>query len=96
MNHAEVVSVLLDVLTSIQQNSGRDIASISGNTCPIGDLDGFDSLNGVEATVELADRLGVEISGTSVFVNESGTKALTVTEVAERLTAAHACAGKPK
>ena len=93
MNHAEVVSVLLDVLTSIQQNSGRDIAAISGDTCPVGDLDGFDSLNGVEATVELADRLGIEISGTSVFVNESGTKALSVTEVAERLTAEHARTG---
>lgn len=93
MNHAEVLSVLLDVLTSIQQNSGRDIAAISGDTCPVGDLDGFDSLNGVEATVELADRLGIEISGTSVFVNESGTKALSVTEVAERLTAENARTG---
>lgn len=93
MNHAEVVSVLLDVLTCIQQNSGRDIAAISGNNCPIGDLDGFDSLNGVEATVELADRLGIEISGTSVFVNESGTKALSVTEVAERLIAEHTRTG---
>ena len=93
MNHAEVVSVLLDVLTSIQQNSGRDMTAISGNNCPIGDLDGFDSLNGVEATVELADRLGIDISGTSVFVNDLGTKALSVTEVAERLIAAHARLG---
>lgn len=93
MNHAEVVSVLRDVLTSIQQKSGRDIDVISGETCPIGDLDGFDSLNGVEATVELADRLGIEISGASVFVNESGTKALSVTEVAERLNAEHARTG---
>jgi hypothetical protein len=94
MNQAEVVAVLLDVLTTIQQNSGRNIAAISGDTCPIGDLDGFDSLNGVEATVELADRLGIVIASISIFVNESGTKALSVTEIAKRLTAEPACTGR--
>ena len=88
MNRDEVVNVLLDVLSTIQQNSGRNCVSINENMCPIGNLDGFDSLNGVEATVELVDRLGVEISGVSIFVNESGTNALSVSQVVERLSAA--------
>jgi len=90
MNRAEIVSVLFDVLKSIQLDSGRESIPLYGSTCPIGDLDGFDSLNGVEATVELADRLGIEIAGATVFANEAGTKALSITEVAERLSTNHA------
>jgi len=90
MNRIEVVRVLLDVLGTIQQNSGRSYDPINENTCPIGDLDGFDSLNGVEATVELADRLGIDIARATVFVNEAGTKALSVSEVAELLSAGNA------
>jgi hypothetical protein len=47
-------------------------------------------LNGVEATVELSDRLGIDLPGVNAFVTEKGTKALTVSEVADaicRLTA---------
>ena len=95
MNRVEVVNLLLGVLVTIQQNSGRTAILIHENTYPIGDLDGFDSLNGVEATVELIHRLGIEISGASVFVNEFGTKALSVSEVAERLSAALAIKDHP-
>ncbi|MDZ4849709.1 MAG: hypothetical protein SGI77_10470 [Pirellulaceae bacterium] len=85
MNRDEVIGMLQDVLQSIQQNSGRLAPPIQQGTCPIGDLSGFDSLNGVEATVELTDRLGVEFSGVSLFVNEMGTKALTISEIADRI-----------
>lgn len=83
MKKSEVIQNIVDVLTGIQAMSGRAIVPISEKTCPIGDLDQFDSLNGVEATVELSSRLGVDLTGVNTFVNASGTKALTVSDVAE-------------
>jgi acyl carrier protein len=83
MNKAEAVIIVTDVLTAIQEISGRERTSISESTCPIGDLAQFDSLNGVEATVELSDRLGIDLPSVNALVNESGTKALTVSEIAD-------------
>lgn len=85
MDKAKVVNVITEVLTELQSISGRKLVPISGTTCPIGDLDGFDSLNGVEATVELSDRLGIDLPSVNGFVNEQGTKALTVSEIADRI-----------
>jgi acyl carrier protein len=83
MEKAEAVRVVVEVLTDIQTISGHAAPRISGSTFPIGDLDQFDSLNGVEATVELSDRLGIDLPGVNAFVNEDGTKALTVSEIAD-------------
>ena len=71
------------MLTEIQSISGSSSVGISQSTCPIGDLVDFDSLNGVEATVELSDRLGIDIPGVNAFVNENETKALLVSEIAD-------------
>ena len=83
MKKEEVIKSVIQVLGQLQRDSGRKATSISSSTCPIGDLDQFDSLNGVEATVEIADKLGVELPGISVFVDESGTRALSVSEIAD-------------
>lgn len=52
MDKAKVVKVITEVLSELQSISGRNPVPISEELCPIGDLDEFDSLNGVEATVE--------------------------------------------
>jgi acyl carrier protein len=85
MEKTKVIEVIADVLKEIQSMSGRTPVPISATTCPIGDLADFDSLNGVEATIELSDRLGIEIPGVNGFVNEQGTKALTISEIADRI-----------
>ena len=85
MNKAKVIEVIANVLTELQSISGRESVPISGTTCPIGDLDGFDSLNGVEATVELSDRLDLDLPGVNGFVNEQGNKALTLSQVADNI-----------
>ncbi len=71
------------MLAEIQSISGRVQEPIREDTRPIGDLDQFDSLNGVEATVELSDRLGVDLGVVNAFVNEDAAKALTVSEIAD-------------
>ena len=83
MNNAEAIRIVTDVLAEIQSISGRVQEPIREDTRPIGDLDQFDSLNGVEATVELSDRLGVDLGVVNAFVNEDAAKALTVSEIAD-------------
>lgn len=90
MKQAEAVRAVTDVLTEIQRISGRETVEISSSSCPIGDLPGFDSLSGVEATVELSSRLGIDLAGVNAFANEKGTRALRVSEIAENICAATA------
>ena len=85
MTKTEVLQSIVDVLSFVQSMSGRKPVNIAPNTCPIGDLEQFDSLNGVEATVELSTRLGIELPGSNAFVNGDGTKALTVSEIADAI-----------
>lgn len=82
MKKTEAVEVVIDVLKSVQEVSGREVGEIVGSTCPIGDLDGFDSLSGVEASAVLSDRIGFDLPGVNAFVNEKGTNALSVNQIA--------------
>ena len=88
MNKEEVLKNVIQVLDQLQKDIGRQAVRMSASTRPIGDLEQFDSLNGVEATVEIADKLNVELPGVSVFVDETGTRALSVSEIADVVCAA--------
>lgn len=85
MEKEEIKRVLVEVLTEVQKNSGHPTVEIDDDTGPIGDLPGFDSLTGIEATVELGRRLGREINLENIFVNEKGNRALRVSEIAAQL-----------
>lgn len=85
MKKAEAVNVVIDVLKWVQEISGREVGEIVGSTCPIGDLAEFDSLSGVEASAVLSDRIGFELPGVNAFVNEQGTKALSVNQIADAI-----------
>jgi acyl carrier protein len=85
MDKQQIQQVLIEVLTEIQTNSGQPAIEIDEDTSPIGDLPGFDSLTGIEATVELTHRLGHQIGQENIFVSAQGTRALPIREIAERL-----------
>ena len=88
MTPQELQNIVCEVLVEIQTQSGREVARVDGRTRPIGGLLGFDSLSGLEATVELSQKLECEIpEDVNLFVNEAGTRALRVEEVARRLEA---------
>lgn len=84
-NVDEIVRVLCEVLAEIQQSTGRETNQIGGSSCPIGGLPEFDSLNAVEATVLVEQRLGVDLDCPNIFVDTSGSKALTVFEAAAKI-----------
>jgi acyl carrier protein len=83
MTIEEIQKIVLEVVCGIQEQSGRPLPEVvCGTLRPIGDFEGFDSLNSVEVTVQLTEKLGCEIDG-NPFVN--GRRALKVDEVAKRL-----------
>lgn len=72
------MATVFDVLADIQKASGRGWTPLTEDDRPIGALEGFDSLNGLEATVQLEQRLGCRFGVTSVFVTTGETQGLRV------------------
>lgn len=85
MTSKEIETLLVRVLRETQETSGRDWSPLDGDSKPIGALDGFDSLNGVEVTVWIETELGCSLGVDSLFVNENGTRALTIAEMVQRV-----------
>ena len=87
MSLDEIQSNVLEVLQDVQTLSGRSWTGLDPTAKPIGHLDGFDSLSAVEATVMVEEKLGCrDLEVDSVFISEDGTRALTVKEIAQRIS----------
>src|SRR5262245_41108795 len=79
-------TALADSLRNIQSASGRPCPeTLAGTLRPIGDLDGFDSVNGVEATVLLEAQLGTSLGTDNLFVSLDGNSGLQIVEIAKRI-----------
>jgi hypothetical protein len=85
MTQTEIEQALVKAVCNTQGSSGRDLINVTPETRPIGDLPGFDSLNGVETTVEAIDLIKKDLPFNNVFVDENKAKALTIREAAKRL-----------
>lgn len=86
---ADLQQRIIAVLETVQQLGGHANQQIREDTIPLRDLQGFDSLTGVETTSLLAEQLGCEIStggkSQNLFVSEDGGRMLDVSEISERL-----------
>ncbi len=58
----EIRNALCDALVEIQHAGGRATSNLSGGTRPLSDLEGFDSLNSVEAVFQVSAVLNCEIT----------------------------------
>lgn len=86
MTPNEIRAAVIKVLRDVQSLSGRPWVELDAGDEPIGDLDGFDSLSGVEATVLVEKELGQGELGTdSLFVSEDGKRALSLGEIVLRI-----------
>lgn len=85
MNPEQVQEAIIEVLGEIQTISGRILTPMNGTTCPIGDLPGFDSLNGIEATLQISEKFGYDFPLDNLLVDDTGHRALTIGEVVERV-----------
>ena len=84
MNRDNVVRQVIEAVVEVQQASGRNVDGIGPDTRPFKDVEGFDSLSGVEATVLLSGTLGQDLPD-SVFTPEQGSHMLSVNEIADRV-----------
>ena len=85
MDNQEIVGQVIQTVTRIQEMSGRSTAGIGASTSPVADLEGFDSINGEEATLMLAGSLGVELpEDFNLFISGSRTQP-SIEEVADAL-----------
>ena len=86
MDKQEIVTKVVQTVAHVQEVSGRSSAGIGPSTRPVGGVDGFDSLSGVEATVMLSESLGVDLPD-NPFISNDGNRALSVGEIADNLSA---------
>ena len=83
MGMSEIRSAVVAALQEAQAKSGKAYADLSGDDQPIGNLDGFDSLMGIEVTVIIEERMGCQVDRDSLFVAEDGRRAATLQEVCD-------------
>ena len=87
MDKQEVVTKVVQTVAQVQEMSGRSSAGIGASTRPVRDVEGFDSLCGVEATVMLSESLGVDLPADyNPFISKDGKRALSVGEIADNLS----------
>ena len=84
MDRDDIVGQVIEAITQVQKRSGRSIGEINPDTRPFKNLQGFDSLCGVEATVLLSEAVGRDLSD-SVFAPEEGRRVLSVNEIADKV-----------
>ena len=84
MDRDDIVRHIIRAVTQVQEASGRSVGRIGPDTRPLKDLQEFDSLCGVEATILLSEAVGRELPD-SVFVPQVGNRVLTVNEIADRV-----------
>src|SRR5262245_22539499 len=81
----EAVRHLVEVIEYIQEKGGKQKRPITPDTCPLNDLDEFDSPNAVEAGTFLDERLGLNLSGNYLFaINNTP---CTIAQIADQLCA---------
>lgn len=85
MDRDTVIGKVIDAVEHVQKSSGRAAAGVGSETRPFRDIEGFDSLCGIAATVLLSNSLGIELPD-SVFVAEDGSSSLSVAEIAENVS----------
>lgn len=85
--YEDIKSQLVSVLTELQELNGQPVPEVADDTCPIGDLPGFDSLVAAEALIMLSDLFDVEFEPNVMITNSEGTPA-TVREIIKNLIVA--------
>ena len=82
MDRDNVVAQVIDAVKTVQEHSGGAAVGIGLGTRPFRDVEGFDSLSGVEATALLSRSIGRDLPD-SVFLPTQGNRLLSVGEIAD-------------
>lgn len=86
MTLENIQAAILETLKLVQESSGRTWENPPLTCKPVLDVEGFDSLCSIEASVLVEEKLGCgELEKGSLFISEDGTQALTIAETAKRI-----------
>jgi hypothetical protein len=89
MDRNNIEKELMETIREVQELSGHESSQLDHNTCPINDLEHFDSLRGVETTCLLSMKLKCKFKSPkgeiNVFVSKDGRRALSIGEIVDRL-----------
>jgi len=83
MTQLEIELLIIKSVTELQDHSGREPVVVTSDTTPLEDLEDFDSLNGVEVTVEIFERMQLDIEFNNIFVLDA--KPLSIKQAASRI-----------
>jgi hypothetical protein len=86
MTKSEAVNEIVSAITRIQEQSGDGVPVLTRDTDVINGVEGFDSLRGLELTVEMTRYFEIP-DDENICISEDGKRALTIDEIAERLMA---------
>ncbi|HPS54162.1 MAG TPA: hypothetical protein PLP05_01055 [Sedimentisphaerales bacterium] len=84
MTRSEAIVIVVEKLEEIQDFSNEEKVRITETTKPIGGIPGFDSMNGVEFAAMIDEVVHIGEVG-NLCVSKDGTRALTVSEIADRI-----------
>jgi len=84
MTRNEAIVIVVEKLDEIQDFSSEEKVRITDTTTPIGGIPGFDSMNGVEFAAMIDEVVHIGDVG-NLCASEDGTRALTVSEIADRI-----------
>lgn len=85
MEVESVEALLIKAINAVEKASGRMPSKLDSGMRPIGDLKDFDSLNGVEVTIEVSTSLGADVPFNDVFIDDKKGRSLTIAQSARRL-----------
>lgn len=84
MTRRTIQNAFIKVLQEIQHASGVTDIEITGSTCPLHDIEGFDSLLCLDAIGMLAEELDFDIpDNNNIFVEPDSGRQLTIDESVE-------------
>lgn len=87
MDRKDIQDLVTQGIRQIQEMSGREVLEdLTGDTCPIRDLDGFDSLCGAELGAILSRTISLPLDF-NPCVSEDGRRALRIREIVDRIEA---------
>jgi hypothetical protein len=69
----EIAAELTAAIRSCVEASGRTLTALCDDQCPLTAIKGFDSLCGIEVTVDLQARLGVHLED-NIFIESNGSR----------------------
>lgn len=85
MSENVVLDAVIAGVVEVQNLSGRSCPRLGLTSKPIGDVEGFDSLMALEATICIEEQLGWKLTNGNPFISVDGTQALNLADVAIRV-----------